>query len=173
MALWPTQKDTTVPVTAPSGYTTIPVSAPPVDTEAVPLTQEALLESGAAPVQANPHEMMQQLQAQVAEQQKLIERLASERGVPVDPQQVFSLALLDHLKAQQNANPVHKDSYESVIELVQDAVDNSKDLTMERANYLREEIQELWDRHPQHELAYCADLAKALYRHLRDPEAKA
>jgi len=144
------------------------VQAAPADPDAVLLTQEALIEAGAAPVQVDPQELMRQLQAQVAEQQKVIERLAAERGVPVNPQDVYTLALADHLKAQQNANPVHKDSYDDVVSLVEDAVQNAKDFTMDRANHLREVIEDLREKHPQHELAYVRELARSLYRHMRD-----
>lgn len=142
------------------------------DAEVAPLTGESLVEKGAAPVQADPNAIMAQLQAQVAEQQKLIERMAAERGVPLNERDVYLNALHDHVVAQANANPVHKDDYSVLRELLSDLVHTPDNTTIGRVEYLREIIDDLRELHPQHELAYVKELGRTLWRHLRDKAAE-
>lgn len=126
-----------------------------------PLAAE-LVASGAAPVEADPHEIMRQLQAQVERQQRVIEQLAAERGVPTNPRQAFAQALVDHARLQANANPAYVDDYKELREFLDEVLKNVDSLSMNHVDYLREVIDELREKHPQHELAYIATLARDL-----------
>lgn len=130
---------------------------------------DELVASGAEPTTVDVNELIVQLQRQQAESQRRIEQLMAERGVPTDPIAATQQALLDHLVVQSNANPLHSADYAAAIEYAGDRVNDGSDaLTEKRAARLVRHVEDLWARHPGHELAYAASLARELHTGMLD-----
>lgn len=112
--------------------------------------------------------IVEQLQSQIAAQQKHIEALLAERGIPSDPVAAKIQALQDHVTAQANANPLHAESYDPVQKYVGKLKSDS--LTDKQAFKTRTLVESLAEKHPGHELAYARDLARELHTMTLDPE---
>lgn len=112
--------------------------------------------------------LIKQLQEQAAAQQKHIEALLAEKGIPSDPVAAQILALQQHVDAQANANPWHSDSYVALKSYVDKL--ESEGLTDKKAQKAVRLVQAVQAKHPGHELAYVSQLANDLYTMMLDPE---
>lgn len=112
--------------------------------------------------------LIAQLQAQAAAQQKHIEALLAEKGIPADPVAAKIQALQQHVDAQANANPWHSESYVALKSYVDKL--ESEGLTDKKAQKALRMVQAVQAKHPGHELAYVRQLADDLYTMMLDPE---
>lgn len=112
--------------------------------------------------------LIKQLQEQAAAQQKHIDALLAEKGIPSDPVEAQIQALQQHINAQHNANPWHSASYDAL----RAHVDNldSKGLTDKKALKAVRLVDAVRAKHPGHELAYVGQLANDLYTMTLDDE---
>lgn len=145
--------------------------APPVEVPPDSFAGE-LVNSGATPVEADPQDIMRRLQEQVDRQQKVIDRMAAERGISTNPRVAYLQTFLDHLSVQRNANPVHAADYDDLISLAKTMLDNPDDVTPDNAAYVLEGVDDLMALHPQHELAYTRQVVRDLRRFLLTPETE-
>lgn len=112
--------------------------------------------------------LIRQLQEQAAAQQKHIENLLAEKGIPADPVAAQVLALQQHVSAQANANPWHSDSYTALKSYVDKL--ESDALTTNKAAKALSMVDSLREVHPGHELAYVRQLARDLHTMTLDPQ---
>lgn len=146
--------------------TAVPQDTPAFDEQST--LAEELVASGAAPVEPDVYALLKQLQEQAQAQQEKIDRLEAERGIPSDPRQATLMALTDHLKAQQTANPQHADSYKPVLTYL-DGLD-SESLTPNQAQKARNLVDRLRKQHSGHELGYVDTLAEDLHTSTLDDD---
>lgn len=135
------------------------------NTQAASPEQQALIDAGATPVQPDVNALLAQFEEQRQKMQQQIDQLLAERGIPSDPTAAAVQNVSDHAKAQAQANPVHADDYAEVLELLGDL--DSESVTADQVSELREALDELSAKHPQHELGYLKSLAKDLHKLVR------
>lgn len=104
----------------------------------------------------------------IAAQQKHLEALLAEKGIPVDSMAAQVLALQQHVAAQANANPWHSESYAPLKSYV-DKLESDK-ITPNKALKAVKLVDALRATHPGHELHYVRQLASDLHTMTLDPE---
>lgn len=133
-----------------------------------PSTEDTTVDDAPMVGEVDVNALIAQLQAQAAAQQKHIEALLAEKGIPADPIAAQVLALQQHVSAQANANPWHSDSYDALKSYVDKL--ESEGLSDKQAQKAVRLVQAVQAKHPGHELAYVSQLANDLYTMMLDPE---